>query len=523
MKDFFKRHFGLAHHTGFVLVLSLFIILGFFVLAMVAIAIMAAGTDIYVQELNSAQAFYLAEAARNFTLEYYLSWGTRFTDTTRFPNFTRTFPVGSFNVNYANRTQRACDITFDGSITGLTPPITRRIFQHFASNINDYFSGALLSRGNFGNCLSPNVQSELTINGNIYFLDNPRFGWDICSRGGASGALDCRVCQGNIPPDTCPVCSGWAACTSGCTGSGPGPTITGNVFVDGDAKVYSTSLTGNITASGTISTQPVLCANSGSISNCTPPICNPNTPVTIPAKPAIDQTYYDFEINRALNNPDYGTHTWEEYLLSDIPAVLKAEGRSLYVMGALVINENIINGPKNIVAGGGYIGTTNGVRVGERIALISNGAISAINPGVRVGGTWNGTNMVGAGALLYARNSTDDDTSMNVSGISTNWARVKGALVTPTSGTQKFRSINVSGSSWLEGVIYGKTINNWFGTVRGSVAIDGPIWCPGGCTYANSLYGILRSANITYDNSLIPLSIKGLYSCSGGDWQELNQ
>ncbi|MFH1202145.1 MAG: hypothetical protein V1674_04565, partial [Candidatus Omnitrophota bacterium] len=77
-------------NRGFSIILSIFIILTFSALGLMFLNLLATQTDTYLKEISSTQAFYLAEAARNYALEYYINWGRDFTKETddQFPNLT---------------------------------------------------------------------------------------------------------------------------------------------------------------------------------------------------------------------------------------------------------------------------------------------------------------------------------------------------------------------------------------------------------------------------------------------------
>jgi len=549
----------LRQRQGFAVILAVFLMLAFSVLGYTALNILVNKTDINVKTLASMQAFYLAQAAKNFYLEYYGSWGNDFTNTglTQFPNVSNAnisgqFAPGIFSVTFNSRNQRSCQISFTGISRGAGVPatISRTITQDFDSSITDVhpFRGAFLSRGG-SVYLSPNNTFysdaiNINITGNAYFNSGTRLGWGICAAGPRDpGACNAVVC--NSVYLSC--CSGYSdpACYSGCVTTRRGPTITGDVFVNNNAIVYTTTINGSITASGTITTYQCgsnVCPNKGSIiCPCNPPECNPGTnPVIIPQKPAVVQTYYNNEINIAnsitASDPARGRWLGDQNF-----GTMVLTGMNLYVKGNLTISGEISGGPANIVATGNIIVSNgdgdNTGEIGERISLIAGGTITTgtdAGVGIIAGGNWipATSSIDGAGCLLYARalgiDSTDEVGGIEIHNNTSSNTRIKGRIIIPSSASGPdgwaWRYVNFNRRTRLWGVVYSKCINDQFGRpseggeVVGSVAIDGAIWAQGE-VFTTTPY-ILRQANITYSQTEIPIAIKGLYHATGSQWRQ---
>ncbi|MFH1201491.1 MAG: hypothetical protein V1674_01210 [Candidatus Omnitrophota bacterium] len=121
---------NLSTHKGFALMLAIFMILAFAVLGMASLSLMAARLDIATRNLNSVQAYYIAEGARQYFLEYVVNWDTNFSNNTN-PQFTKTLGSGNFVVSYVSAGERAATVRFRATIASPQGDISRSLRQDF--------------------------------------------------------------------------------------------------------------------------------------------------------------------------------------------------------------------------------------------------------------------------------------------------------------------------------------------------------------------------------------------------------
>jgi len=508
----------LRQKQGFAIILAVFLMLAFSVLGYTALNILVNKNDINVKTLASLQAFYLARAARNFALEYYINYGSDFTDTAWFPTgVTRNFNTGtggtgkSFAITRTNTQAKTADITFSGTVTGPGLNITRRIRQTFNGTTNlptslNYAFVSLSGEVVFATYSPPtnppgalNPTGNLTIIGNCYFIGEALFG--------------------NVDW----VNEKWCVIFGPTIGSSTNPA---QIYVNSNVFVGMTTIYGDVWRRWGLTTD---CDRWGIMT------LHPSTdplPVPVPAKPAIDTTYYNNE--RSIANSITSTNAAAGRWLGNqnFSTGLTLTGMNYYIKGNLTISGTVggsganVGVPANIVATGN-ITISSGATIGPRITLISGGTIT-VNSGTTIGGNWNVNSCTGgAGVLLFADNwnPVEQDIGISANGTSASWVRIKGAILSPspTPQTQIFRSINFTEFNSLAGVIYAKSIGGTpvgspvrynFGTVSGSVVVNGPL--NDGVYFEQ--FSNLNKAKITYTQNMIPLSIKGLYNISGSTW-----
>ena len=462
-----------------------FSMLGLFVLNLLGI-----GTQSYIQDLQSLQAFYLAEGARNYYLEYYLPWEN---DYSQIGNINKNLGVGkgggTFSIAHSPASERSATVTFTGSAGS----ISRKISIDFSDDNTSINHVRPRDLKNF--CLYSGYNTGETEIGSSSY-----------------GKL-----KGNV------FINGNTKMSDGDIGQGAGTNYTyKDLYANGTARMTGDQYSGGTIfgkfyyASGTPTGNPP-----GVIVETPPGFALLSTaPFPIPQKPDIDTSYFDKEIAVASTMPVSSYYT---------SSTVNLNGRNIYVNGNVNIRHTV-NGPGSIVATG-VITVENypyNGKVGERVNLIAEDYIQVGVGGsyADVGGTWNtaGSYMEGKGALLYAKGDTSVINKIDLY----IYARVKGVLLTPSgTGDRVIRIVSPidSRSTVHYGVIYGQSIPNsgssYNTLLYGHAFVDKfyPI-----AVQKISSFIIEQKSNNDADNDStgsmkIPIKIRGLYSPSG-TWKE---
>ncbi|MFH1201533.1 MAG: hypothetical protein V1674_01425 [Candidatus Omnitrophota bacterium] len=455
------------NNRGFSIILSIFIILTFSALGLMFLNLLATQTDTYLKEISSTQAFYLAEAARNYALEYYINWGRDFTKETddQFPNLTmangkaKQFGNGRFEITYPNRLERSATARFIGIANPNTETqISRTIektFSDAAAVVQDMknfavYVGLPNNPFNLGRPCGCGISCATDMNyfavdvSNVYINGAVNFGCTVINNGGDLYVNSLAQLRGyywggcvvlyhflytpgypfgcNYPcplepggPSSC-NCNNVGQCNNNC-GHGSGSS---NIFFGTDVGAFLFS--------------------------------DPSAKPT-PTKPTIINNYFAKELTIAAQKTS-GDLTIDASS-PNYSGGLK--GRTIYVNGRVTINSSDnspLRGPGSIVATGGSA-TNDGIRIlntgriRDRINFIVSRGIT-IEDNSWLGGTYNASlpnQMTGAGVVLYSNFNTTPTMFIG------NNTKVKARLL-QTAGVTEIRD-----QFW--GLVYTQTIRSF--------------------------------------------------------------
>ncbi|MFA4874720.1 MAG: PilX N-terminal domain-containing pilus assembly protein [bacterium] len=232
--------------NGFAILTVVFVIVSFAVLGVAAVSMIAGSSKMLMDDYQSAQAFYVAEAGVAYTAEQLMGDG----DWSDNAGFTKDFGPGSFTVSYVNKDANTVTIQVDGTVGA----ITRRIQQQLSSSGSAAFDHGLYAVGS--------ISSGGSSSG---FVTGPVSAGGSFSQGGGvvfDGEVENNNASAAIPV---PDWSYWEGIAdhviSGNYTFSPG-TYDGIYYITGSATINNdVTLNGTIVTYGSIS-----CAGNGNIS-----------------------------------------------------------------------------------------------------------------------------------------------------------------------------------------------------------------------------------------------------------------
>ncbi len=146
---------------GFAILTVVFVIVSFAVLGVAAVSMIAGSSRMVIDNYQSAQAFYVAEAGVAYVAEQLAADGD-WSDNT---GFTKNFGPGSFTVSFLNQGTDAATLEVAGAVGG----ITRRVQQQLSAGGFAAFSDAIYSVGSISvsGSASGTVTGSITAGGSI--------------------------------------------------------------------------------------------------------------------------------------------------------------------------------------------------------------------------------------------------------------------------------------------------------------------------------------------------------------------
>ncbi|MEW6009053.1 MAG: hypothetical protein AB1629_05435 [Candidatus Omnitrophota bacterium] len=200
---------------AFALMLALWLLVGFSVAAMSAINVVGRRLDQYVIQVNSLKAGYLAESAKNYFLEYVLSFDN---DLNSIDNVNKTIKMGAdtleFAISYADQTARSANMTLNGKFLVNGSPL---VMRSISFSINKDVNGIELE-AEASYPIIPNLKKY-----NALIKDpDPIAVADVCISKVCDvyyNASDCNLCDTNCcatcyNSSTCPTCPNSACCAT---------------------------------------------------------------------------------------------------------------------------------------------------------------------------------------------------------------------------------------------------------------------------------------------------------------------
>lgn len=304
----------LLKREGFMILLSVFVIVVFLILGILGLSLMATQTHSYINRIKHLQAFYLAEAARQYFLEYLLPYERKFTG---LMDLERNFGGGTFLVDfypsgYPNPQDKIAYVRF----VGIIDDVRHSIVEKFdISNLAYGWGSFVLNHSRNSYPLVIEGESEdnkVSITGNIY----------------QNGELSLHYTQ-----------------------------ITGDVFVLGNLELGDVDITGDVYVSGDVSlaSDGSSCIYGtlyykGTLTGDTGCVEDTENDFLLPFMPPfrMDSTYYDNELDIAqMVGEDCSS-------LGESGGNFSLGGRNWYCEDDVVINTTFSGAPRvNIVATGG--------------------------------------------------------------------------------------------------------------------------------------------------------------------------
>ncbi|MFH1201294.1 MAG: hypothetical protein V1674_00170 [Candidatus Omnitrophota bacterium] len=539
-----------TNKTGFALFISIFIILAFSTIALLCFNLLTVQDDAAIRNLYSIRAYYLAEAARQLWLEYYVPWGSDFCNDgsdekpNEFPdNITRTINGGTLNIHYVARQapEQATTVQFSGSVPLSGQQISRSFTQDFsfplgsaAFNLRRDLQNFVLATFNAGSSSCFYLGGDTGLSGQslpLYFF--------------AKACSDCAGSQCNEESDPQYIFRSFGNVYMGNfdvvlriaqIGDSSNQRNLYMNIPSGSKKLHifeCSRINGNLYRRNTdLNCFPII--NSGWQGMCYVyqlaggpcPSCNScckdsncdsscfvsdagwpaSPPQPIPSKPVIDNSYFNQELKIAFQSGS----TSGSPLSGDL-----GKRNRYFNLANLNIDGDISGGPANIVTTGRILIADN-VKIGEKITLICGDDVSNTDPNEEyiylgsdnvIGGTYSGGQISGGGSLIYSRN---DSTSLTYAPLYIpDGARIKASILSPgLVWINSQDSWNIWGTVYSGSVI---SITGGQGELRGRIFSDAPAPDP-------SKDGPF---NMTlYEESNLPLRLKGLYNISTSNWRE---
>lgn len=535
---------------AFSLLLVLFALSAFSVLAVIMLYISSHWTQSSVGQVQQLQTYYLAEAAKNIFLERHIA-------------FTNDFSVnpGRF-AGDLRKTLGDASHQFEISYADTYPPARGPLTVFFIGRV--LANGVTISQSN----MSLTLSEDATQNQNI--LNNLRNFNGYFNINRSPATFSCLDAWGNTRTYNNDSITLMASClcwdcngNCGCCATAQSEIFMAKTYFNAKVNLKTVNYSPYPKFGSSTSTRNVYTSDSISLSGLIDPATNgiwgnlyhlgyftDSSPTGMhgtryacassadpgcdifdnpPTKPALDTTDYDLLIAKAETVPA------ADFTISTISSPFGTAGlelRNIFINGNVTINSSSsypLLGPGTIVATGNII-LGNNVNIRDQITLVAKGNIynlntsgSATGPAVRIGGTLEADDFIyGYGVIMYARG--DISIYGNGSSFAANQQpRVKAFLFTPNA--VNFPATGVSGSSYLnrysqmQGLIYARTNGLTLSNLHGNIYIDdvqlwdlcGAFWAwKGHAMTIMRLYDTVGPSGVS-TNYYLPIRLEGLY------------
>lgn len=166
-------------------------------LALFIASSMSSGNISAVTDMQSEQAFYIAQAGMEWYLEQLENDADWLTPPAVLTN--QTFGVGTFTVTYANQATNSIDITSTGKVTGWDGNSVQRVItQHVEKPVGSdvTFSDFALFYGGGDGTIESEIKKEQTITGDIFMKGDLDIGKDCTITGNVSATGEITVGSG---------------------------------------------------------------------------------------------------------------------------------------------------------------------------------------------------------------------------------------------------------------------------------------------------------------------------------------
>ncbi|MFA4967315.1 MAG: hypothetical protein WC624_03750, partial [Candidatus Margulisiibacteriota bacterium] len=149
------------NNKGVTLLATVFIIVMFAILGMVAVSLMSGENLLAYRDYNSIRAFHLAGAGLNYTISYSLADDDDWSNNS---GFSKNLSPGSFSVEYIYRSKKNCTVKITGVVGDVSRSITVSIKK---SGLPDAFSYGIYASNPGGRTLY--IQNNSTAYGDFYY------------------------------------------------------------------------------------------------------------------------------------------------------------------------------------------------------------------------------------------------------------------------------------------------------------------------------------------------------------------